>query len=326
MRSQGLTTASEVYISQNGMQAMDVNISPVVDIDWKVFNPWRIQPLRHRMCGHPLLQAEQLVELGKRCRGTTRWFAFNNGARADADFGHADSLFPCGQSYVDSLRSISDAKAWVLLRHIQEDPLYRPLVDLALDSIKPHTETRDPGMYYRAGWIFAASPDTVTPFHIDRDHVVLLQIRGSKRIHVWDAHDPEVVGDRARDCFHTRHTLDLVQWHEEHRARAHVFDLQPGQGVYMPQTSPHMVETSADSSVTISFSYGTRATRHSAMLHVMREQLHRTGMHPPAVGRSRVFDRAACALGSAMVAMRGPGSRPPACPSLRRRYTYAVAD
>lgn len=300
--------------------------SPLVDIDWTVFKPSRPQTLRHGLSGHPLLETAQLVELGKRCRGTPRWFAFNNEAGADADFDRANTQYPTSRSFVDSIRSISDAKAWVLLRHIQADPTYRELVDLVLDSIRPEVELRDPGMFYRAGWIFAASPNTVTPFHIDRDHVVLLQIRGSKAIYVWDSDDAFVVSDRARDCFHTSHDLKLVQWREEFRERAHRFELQPGTGVYIPQASAHMVETSEEASITISFSYGTHATRRSAMLHVVRDLLYRAGITPPAVGKSRVFDRMAYAFGKAMVAAGGPGSRPPACPSLRRRHTYAVSD
>jgi hypothetical protein len=87
-----------------------------------------------------------------------------------------------------------------------------------------------------------------------------------------------------------------------------------------------MVETSQDASITISFSYGTHATRRSATLHLVRDLLYRAGITPPAVGKSRVFDGMACAFGKAMVAVGGPGSRPPACPSLRRRHAYAVSD
>jgi hypothetical protein len=305
---------------------MDTVVRPLVDIDWADFRPSRPQSLRHGLCGHPLLETPQLVELGKRFRGTRRWFAFNNEAGADADFDRANALFPCSRSFVDAIRSISDAKAWVLLRHIQADPAYRELVDTVLDSIRPEIERRDPGMFYRAGWIFAASPHTVTPFHIDRDHVVLLQISGTKTIYVWDADDPVVVSDRARDCFHTSHDLKLVQWREEFRERAHLFQLRPGTGVYIPQASAHMVETRDEASITISFSYGTHATRRSAMLHVVRDLLYRIGITPPPVGKSRVFDRLACAFGTAMVAAGGPGSRPPACPSLRRRHAYAISD
>jgi len=315
-----------MFFAGGDVDASSDSSSPIVEMDWKVFDPWHTQSLRHRLCDHPLLQVEELVELGRRCRGTSRWASFNNDAGADANFDTVSSAFPSSRSAVDSLKSISDAKAWVLLRHIQADDTYRPLVDLALDAIQPHIEVKDPGMYYRAGWIFAASPHTVTPFHIDRNHGILLQISGSKKVYVWDAEDTEVVSDLARDCFHSRHDLGRVQWHEEFRARAHVFDLEPGTGVYIPLTSPHMVETTDDSSITISLTYSTKATRHNAMQHVMNDLLRRTGLHPPPVGSNRIFDRCAYVGASAMVAAHGPGSRSPACPSLSRHSTYAVAD
>lgn len=302
--------------------------SPAVAIgfDWAKFDPWHIQPVTHNLSHHPLLDAEQLIELGKRCRGTSRWFSFSNQASAGTNLNQAASLFPSKHSGVDSLRAISDAQAWVLLRHIQADPVYRPLVGSALDSVQAQVERKDPGMYYRAGWIFAASPHTVTPFHIDRSHVILLQISGVKTVYVWDACDVAVVSDRARDCFHTRHDLSLAQWREHFRKRAHVFQLKPGEGVYMPLTSPHMIETSDDASTTISFTYNTRATRRIGRTHVMREAFHRLGMKPPAIGTSASFDRLAHMCASAMIALHGPGSHPPTCPSLAHHHRYAVAD
>lgn len=299
---------------------------PIIDMDWDAFDPWRIQLFRHSLTEHPLLQTEQLVELGKRCRGTRRWYAFNSEVTAGTDFDDAASLFPARKSAVDSLRDISTARAWVLLRHIQADPLYRELVDAVIDPMKARIERKDPGLYYRAGWIFSASPHTATPFHIDRSHVFLLQVRGTKTVYVWDPDDTAVCSERARDGFHLRHDLSRTLWHEEFRSRAHVFELKPGDGVYMPLTSPHMVETSNEASTTISFTYNTAATRRNAKVHVMREMLFKLGMTPPDYGRSRVFDRAALAAASAIAVCGGPGGHPPACPSLRRKSDYAVAD
>ncbi|HET6552660.1 MAG TPA: cupin domain-containing protein [Dyella sp.] len=305
------------------MSSMPVS---VVDMDWDAFDPWRIQPFRHALLDHPLLQSEQLVELGKRCRGTTRWYAFNSDVTAGTDFDEAAQLFPCAKSAVDSLRDIGKANAWVLLRHIQADPLYRELVDSVINAMQPMIERKDPGLYYRAGWIFSASPNTATPFHIDRSHVFLFQVRGTKTVYVWDAEDTQVCSDRARDVFHMSHDLSRTLWNESFRQRAHVFQLSPGMGVYMPLTSPHMVETSNEASTTISFTYNTDATRRNAKVHVMREMLSHLGMTPPDFGRNPVFDGAAFAAASAIVVCRGPGGHPPACPSLRKKTAYAVAD
>jgi len=299
---------------------------PMITMDWDAFDPWRVTPLTHTFTDHPLLQRDALVELGKRCRGTNRWYSFNDGVTPGTDFDAAASLYPSPRSAVDSLRAIENAKAWVLLRHIQADPTYRSLVDLAFEPIQAKIEQKDPGVYYRAGWIFSASAHTVTPFHIDRSHVLLLQVAGTKTVYVWDPYDAETIDDETRDAFHARHDLSHAHWREEFREHAHVFQLAPGEGVYMPLTSPHMVETSDEASTTISFTYDTAATRRMGKVHVLRDALNRIGIHAPPVGKHGAFDAAAWLASSALVAVGGPGGKPPACPSLRRRYTYAVAD
>ena len=140
------------------------------------------------------------------------------------------------------------------------------------------------------------------------------------------AEDAEVVSDRARDVFHASHNLELVQWHEEFRERAHVFKLGPGMGVYMPLTCPHMVETSDEPSITISLTYSTDATRRNAMVHVMHDLMHRKGIEPSSVGRHPLLDKLTYVAASTLVAAHGPGSHLPACPSLAHHSAYAIAD
>ncbi|WP_233842621.1 cupin-like domain-containing protein [Dyella sp. 2HG41-7] len=305
---------------------MNNRATTLIDLDWDTFDPSRIQGVRHRLSDHPLLQPDQLVALGKRFQGSTRLFTFNNEAGADANFDDVGRLYPNRKSAADTVQGINDAKAWMLLRHVQDDPTYRSLVDMAMSPIQPLIERKDPGMHYRAGWIFVASPHTTTPFHIDRNHGILLQIRGTKKVYVWDAEDIEVCSEHARDVFHARHDLSLVKWNEAFRERAHVFTVGPGMGVYMPITSPHMVETGDEPSITISFTYSTAATRRNAMRHVVNDLLYRKGIRPTPVGKHQLVDTLTYATASVMVAAHGVGSRPPACPSLAHPSAYAVAD
>ena len=305
---------------------MYANASALIDMDWESFDPWRPQAVRHRLTEHPLLQPDQLVALGKRFEGTTHLLTFNNQAGADANFDEVARMYPNRRSVTETLQQIHLAKAWMLLRHVQADPAYRELINTALDSIQPAIERHDPGMYYRAGWIFVASPHTTTPFHIDRNHGILLQIRGAKKVYVWDQDDIEVCSECARDSFHSSHNLDLVKWHEEFRERAHLFEVGPGMGAYIPITSPHMVETGTEPSITISLTYSTHATRHNAMEHVLHDLLRRHGMSPPPVGRNKLLDELSYISESVLIAMRGVGSRPPACPSLAHNTAYAIAD
>ena len=261
-----------------------------VEADWRGFDPWRIQPVRHRLMEHPALQLPALIELGKRLESSGGVRTHGSGATAGTSFNHAPKLHPNNQGAAATLADIEHAQAWMSLLNVQVDPPYRDLVDQVLDSLKPHIDAVDPGMSYRAGWIFVTSPGAVTPFHMDKEHNFILQMRGHKRLYVWDPHDTVAVSEPARDLFHRGHSRDLVQWREELRQRAQVFDLTPGMGAYMPSTSPHMVENGDEPSVTMSFTYYTRATRRDAQLHRTHEAMRRMGIAPPAVGRYPAMD------------------------------------
>lgn len=205
------------------------------------------------------------------------------------------------------MSTIDEARAFLSLLNVQTDPIYRELVGTVLDSVRPLVEPHDPGMCYRGGWIFVSSPRTVTPFHFDKEHNFLLQVRGVKRVFVWDPTDTVVASELARDRFHQCHERKLLVWDEAFRARAHVFDLRPGEGAYMPSTSPHMVENGDEPSVTMSFTYYTHATRRDALLHKAHAVLREKGYTPPAVGSSALLDSGLLALAQARRKLRQIG-------------------
>lgn len=265
---------------------------PWIDFDDAAFDPWRIMPVRHRLSDHPLLQPDALVALGERleARGSIR--SHTNNAKPGTPFNSAQELFPNPRSAAETLRAIRDAKAWTSLLNVQTDPVYRELVGEVLESVRPQVERRDPGMCYRGGWIFVTSPNTVTPFHFDKEHNFILQIHGRKRIYVWDHRDQVVASEHARDLFHLSHERYLLRWRDEFRERARIFDLEPGQGAYMPSTSPHMVENGDEPSITASFTYYTDATRRDARLHQAHALIRRARITPPAVAPDSMFDKA----------------------------------
>ncbi len=283
---------------------MNADREPRLLLDWSRFDPWRIQPVRHALCAHPLLQPEALIELGKRLDAVGRVRTHSNQASAGTPFNDAPRLHPNGAGAASTLEHIRDAKAWMSLLNVQTDDIYRGLVDEVLDEVEPRIGSIDPGMSYRGGWIFVTSPNTVTPFHIDKEHNFILQMRGKKRVYVWDHRDTVVVSELARDRFHYHHARDLIQWRDEFRARAQVFDLEPGMGAYMPSTSPHMVENGDEPSITMSFTYYTHATRRDALLHKMHDLLRRARLSPPPVGASSLHDGMTYLAGRTIVGSR----------------------
>ncbi|MET3650916.1 lysine-specific demethylase [Dyella japonica] len=269
---------------------MSADADRLIEVDWGTFDPWRIQAVRHRLMDHPLLQLPSLVELSKRLESRGRVRTHSSDATPGTPFNTAPKLHPNHMTAASTLQQIEQAKAWMSLLNVQTDDTYRTLVDDVLDDVKPGVDRVDPGMCYRGGWIFITSPNTVTPFHFDKEHNFILQVSGRKTIYVWDHRDTVAASEEARDRFHACHERDRLHWDESLRARATVFHLEPGQGAYMPSTSPHMVENGDNASVTISFTYYTHATRRDSLLHAAHERMRGWGMHPPAVGQNALLD------------------------------------
>jgi len=265
--------------------------APRIHINPTTFEPWKIQAVTHALSDHPLLQIDALVELGKRQQERNLVRTHSADATAGTSFADAPNLHPNTKGAVTTLAEIEQAKAWMSLLNVQADPVYRRLIDEILDEVRPITDRRDPGMCYRAGWIFVSSPRTVTPFHMDHEHNFILQIRGKKRLYTWDPFDREVVSERAQELFHDKHSRELVVWSEDWRKRARVFELEPGLGGYMPSTTPHMVENGDGPSVTISFTYYTDATRQRELIYRGNARLRRLGLDPLPVGASPGRDR-----------------------------------
>jgi hypothetical protein len=257
-----------------------------IPLDLATFDPWRVQPVTHKLADHPLLQMPSVLSLGKRLESLGRVRTHSDKATADTSFNAAPKAHPNPKSVVQSLEDIEHANAWMSLLNVQTDPTYRELVDLVLDDVKPVFDVKDPGMCYRGGWIFVTSPKAVTPFHMDLEHNFILQMRGRKRVYVWDPFDRSIVSERGQELFHSYHSRELVTFKEEHRAKAMVFDLEPGQGAFMPSTAPHMVENGDNASVTMSFTFYTDSTRRRSLVYRGKNHLRRLGMKPVPVGQS----------------------------------------
>jgi hypothetical protein len=270
--------------------------APRIHVDPNTFEPWKIQALTHSLSDHPLLQIQSLVELGKRQQQRNLVRTHSADATAGTSFADAPSLHPNKADAVATLEGIAQARAWMSLLNVQADPIYRAFIDEILDEVKPIVEQRDPGMCYRAGWIFVSSPNTVTPFHMDHEHNFIMQIRGTKRLFVWDPFDREVVSERAQERFHDEHSRELITWSDEYRKRARVYELVPGQGGYMPSTAPHMVENGPEPSVTISFTYYTDSTRERELIYRGNARLRRLGLEPKPVGADPMRDRMKAAV------------------------------
>ncbi|MCS7044725.1 MAG: cupin domain-containing protein [Gemmataceae bacterium] len=266
--------------------------APLLSIDAAAFREnFNRRPflIGHRLTSHPLFELPRLLELARTLPEAN--VEYNAG---DIPVSLRPELTPrTGLSVEETVRRIEDCKSWMVLKYVEHDPEYRDLLHRCLAEIRVHSEPLVPGMMQAQGFIFLSSPQSVTPFHIDPEHNFLLQIRGTKRIHQFDARDRSIVTEEQLERFYEGAHRNLP-FDEAWRSKAWVFDLQPGQGLHFPVTAPHFVENGPGVSVSFSVTFRTPDLEYRGLVYNVNSWLRRRGWRPTPVGVSPWRDRLKC--------------------------------
>src|SRR5687768_13453804 len=134
--------------------------------------------VRHHLVDHPAFRLERLVELARRL--PVEYVEYNAG---DLPLTQDPKQTPrTGLSIEETIRRITDARSWMVLKRVETDDEYRRILDDCLDQIAPLA----PGMRARQAFVFISSPGSITPYHIDHEYNFLLQIRGTKSMSIFD--------------------------------------------------------------------------------------------------------------------------------------------
>ena len=153
---------------------------------------------------------------------------------------------------VEVMERIENAGAWLILYHAESDPIYREVFDHGLADIKRaigHDIEND--IMEQEIIIFVTSPNRVTHYHIDKNVNFLLQVHGSKTIHVFDRFDRDVLTEEEIERNWT--VADKAPPYREHlQSRATTFHLQPGTGCHIPVNAPHWLKNDNNVSVSLS--------------------------------------------------------------------------
>jgi hypothetical protein len=177
----------------------------------------------------------------------------------------------------------------MVLKFVEDDPEYRQLLDRCLDEIRPLSETVAPGMQKRQGFIFISSASSVTPYHMDPEYNFLLQVRGKKRVTIWNPADRAVLSERELEDYYSERNFQIT-FKEEYRRRASSFELTPGAGLHFPVTAPHYVENGDEVSISFSITFQTPASERRRLLYGANARLRELGLNPSPVGESGLCD------------------------------------
>jgi hypothetical protein len=187
----------------------------------------------------------------------------------------------------DVVRGIDDNSCWVVLWHMEHNPVYRALLDECMTPIDEILPEREGRMTRRGMNVLIGSPQAVVPAHFDLHHNLLLQVEGTKEFNIGSFADPAVEARELDRYFddrtnNARDLPDIVT----------TYSLGPGDGVYIPPYAMHWTRGGAEGNVGVSVGFQTAVTDRRCLVHQCNASLRRRGLHPKPAGQSEHRDRA----------------------------------
>ena len=258
--------------------------------------------VRHGLVNHPLLTLDSIAELAE---------TLDSGQVEQHIAANVSELLPGGDAPQADMTpaeialGIETNGCWMVLKHIESDPKYGALLDEALSEVVPHVASREGGESRREAFMFLSAPNSVTPSHFDPEHNLLLQVRGTKEVTVGDF-PAETNVERELERYHAGGHRN-VDWLP---AKAQVFDMAPGDGVYIPVHAPHMVRNGPTASISFSITFYTRDVDRAVDVYAINARIRKLGFSPQSPGERPGRDRlkASTWRGLRSVARFRPGS------------------
>jgi hypothetical protein len=240
------------------------------------FYPERPGKLSHSLLENPLLTLESLVDLAGRL--DPKDVEYNAG---DLPIGvDPKDVHHTGLSPQETIRRIEECGSWMVLKRVNKDPAYAALLEEALAGVKPVIESISGEMLCKVGFIFISSPNAVTPFHLDPEHNILLQITGSKTMMIVPGEE-DVVPSEKHEAYHVGGHRN-VDWQQEYETRGSKFELAPGDAVHVPLMWPHWVKNGPEPSISFSITWKSHWVYEEADARGMNHVLRKAGLNPKA--------------------------------------------
>lgn len=242
--------------------------------------PEKAGKLSHGVANHPMLELEALAKLA----------AVIDPAHVEYNSGNLpvgvdpDAVPGNGLSIEQTIRSIEENNSWMVLKWIENDPAYGALLAETLAPLRELVQPVTGPMLTLQGFIFVSSPNAVTPYHMDPEHNILLQIRGDKTMTVFPSVDDELLSDVDHERYHMGGHRNLV-WREEFARKGTAYDLTPGEAVYVPVKSPHWVKVGPELSISMSVTWRSSWSYREADARGFNHVARRFGLNPSAPGR-----------------------------------------
>ncbi|GGC40203.1 hypothetical protein GCM10011371_29460 [Novosphingobium marinum] len=237
--------------------------------------PGEAARLSHRLLDHPLLTLSALEELAAALPGDS--VEYNPG---DLPVGIAPEDVPAPSlGIAETIRTIADNGSWMVLKRIEQHPPYAELLHALLDEVKPIVEPRTGAMLQTEGFVFVTSPGSVTPFHFDPEHNILLQVRGEKTMTVFPG-DETLLRPEVHEAFHLGKHHRNIPWRDDFRHLGREISIAPGEAIHVPVKAPHFVRNGDAVSISLSVTWRSDWSFAEADARAFNHMLRQMGLSP----------------------------------------------
>lgn len=248
--------------------------------------------VHHRLQHHPLFALDALAELAARLPASHVEHSRGD-LQVDQDPAaiRQESLSPA-----EIVRTIATNRCWMVLKKVDADPAYAELIDGCLAEIADVVTPATGAYLRREAFVFISAPNSVTPFHMDPEHNILLQIAGSKTIRVYPAGDDRIVPQQVHEAFHRGGRHRNMRHDPGFDAHTRDFTMHAGDAVYVPVKAPHWVQNGPEPSISFSITWRSRVSDAEARLHRVNAGMRKLGLSPAPVGDAPTMEAAKVAL------------------------------
>jgi mannose-6-phosphate isomerase-like protein (cupin superfamily) len=243
--------------------------------------------LAHNLSNHPLFELSRLVRLAQLVKRDSNNVVYDAGdVRVEDRWNQRP---PKLYTLEEAMERIDCTGAWVILKHAEQDPEYRVLMEEIMSDIEGLSGKNLRGATRALeAQVMLTSPGRVTPYHLDNECNVLLQIQGEKDIYVFDQRDREILTERELEHFWIG-DWNAGEYKMRCQDRARAFRLSPGKAVHIPVNAPHWVKNDANISISLSINF---EWKDELIPNVYRANffLRKLGIQPKPPGQSGLSD------------------------------------
>jgi len=240
----------------------------------------RSMAVQHDLVGHPLLDLDAIERLaGELPESQLEYFE-----------GGLPELHPDGKggptarraTVLELIRGIEHNGMWVGFHRVESVEAYRELLDELLDPIEAVVGP----MGERESYLFLSGASTTTPSHRDPEHNFLLQVRGEKRLTTGRFPSDDTRHRELERCYRVPgiNALSLP-------IEPVVYDLGPGDGVYLPADDLHLVHNGSAVSISFSVTWRPPAVVRAGRVYQVNGWLRDHGLDPTPPGSKVWLDR-----------------------------------